>query len=100
MLEAKAKDTGASVLKKEGLQKNLKKGLQKNFQAFSKKKNVCKKFSGNLQNLNNSIVLSSSQGQDNFRGHEASRQGQRLDLQSQGQRTSKCVLEDSTSANE
>ena len=103
--EAKAKckrprpRTQAQVFSKKRPSKKFKKGLQKIFQAFSKKKTFAKNFSGNLQNLNNSIVLSSSQGQDNFRGHEASRQGQRLDLQSQGQRTSKCVLKDSTSAN-
>ena len=40
------------------------------------------------------IVLSSSRGQGNFRGLEASRQGQGLEASRPRPRTSKCVLED------
>ena len=56
MLEAKAKDTSACALQK-------KKVFTKIFQAISKKKNLT------IQK----IVLSSSRGQANFRGLEASR---------------------------
>ena len=66
-----------------------KKRSSKNFSGDLQKKRFSKIFSGDLQNFNNSKkVLSSSQGQGNFRGLEASRPWQR---------TSKCVLEDSTS---
>ena len=97
MLEAKAKDQGhkAQVLSKK------KKVFTKIFQAISKKKKFSQKFfkRSPLKNVFQKIfqalhkiltfqkiVLSSSRGQANFRGLEASRP-----------RTSKCVLEDSTS---
>ena len=103
MLEAKAKDQGhkAQVLskkkKKKGLHKNFsgdlqkkkeKKGLHKNFHAISKKKRSSQKFfkRSPLKNVFQKIfqalhkiltfqkiVLSSSRGQANFRGLEASR---------------------------
>ena len=110
--EAKAKDRPS---RGQGLrtqtQELLKKGLQKFFSGDLQKKSLQKFFSGNLylrkpkkrslqifrkvsgvfqRNFNGSkIVLSSSRGQGNFRGLEASRP-----------RTSKCVLEDSTSGNQ
>ena len=87
--------TQAQVLSK----KKKKRGLHKNFSGdLQKKKGLHKNFSGNLQKKNvfqkifqalhkiltiQKIVLSSSRGQANFRGLEASRP-----------RTSKCVLED------
>ena len=71
MLEAKAKDTSASAL-----QKQKKKVFTKIFQALHEILTIQK------------VVLFSSRGQANFRGLEASRP-----------RTSKCVLEDSTSGN-
>ena len=75
----RTKDTNASVF--------LRKKVFKNFFGRSSKKNSPEKhFSADLQNFNHSkIVLSSSRGQDNFRGLEASRPRPR---------TSKCVLED------
>ena len=97
--KAKAKDTDANVLQK-------KKGFQNFFQAISKKRSskiffrrslleetkkrsfqIFRKASGVFhRNFNGSkIVLSSSRGQGNFRGLEASRPRPR---------TSKCVLED------
>ena len=78
MLEAK--DTSASTLQK-------KKVFTKIFQAISTKKRFQKIFQALHKILTiQKIVLSSSRGQANFRGLEASRP-----------RTSKCVLEDSTS---
>ena len=78
-----AKDTSASALqkKKRSSQKFFRRSPQKNvfqkiFQALHKILTIQK------------IVLSSSRGQGNFRGLEASRPRPR---------TSKCVLEDSTS---
>ena len=83
MLEAKAKDTSASALQK-------KKVFTKIFQAISTKKRFPKIFQALHKILTiQKIVLSSSRGQANFRGLEASRPRPR---------TSKCVLEDSTSA--
>ena len=98
------KDQGhkAQVLskkKKKGLHKNFSGDLQKKkkkkkkvftkiFQAISTKKRFPKNFSTAPQNFNNSkILLSSSRGQANFRGLEASRPRPRP-------RTSKSVLED------
>ena len=96
MLEAKAKDQGhkrkCSPKKKKGLHKNFLSDLQKKkvftkiFQAISTKK----VFQKNFQVLHKiltiqKILLSSSRGQANFRGLEASRPRPR---------TSKCVLED------
>ena len=95
----RTKDTSASALQK--------KGLHKNFQAISKKKkkrsshkffkrspqkHVFHKIFQALHKILTiqKIVLSSSRGQANFRGLEASRPTPR---------TSKCVLEDSTSVN-
>ena len=104
MLEAKAKDQGhkAQVLSK----KKKKKVFTKIFQAISKKKRSSQKFfkRSPLKNVFQKIfqalhkiltfqkiVLSSSRGQANFRGLEASRPRPR---------TLKCVLEDSTSGAE
>ena len=114
--EAKAKDrnargqgqgprTQAQVLskkKKKGLHKNFlgdlqkkkkkkkKKGLHKNFSSDLHKKNVFQIIFQALHKILTiqNIVLSSSRGQANFRGLEASRPRPR---------TLKCVLEDSTS---
>ena len=93
--------TQAQVLSKK---KKKKKSLHKNFQVISKKKkrssqkffkrspqkNVFQKLFQALHKILTiqTIVLSSSRGQANFRGLEASRPRTR---------TSKCVLEDSTS---
>ena len=84
VLEAKAKDQGHKRKcspKKKSSQKFFKRSLQKNvfqkiFQALHEMLTIQK------------IVLSSSRGQANFRGLEASRPRPR---------TSKCVLEDSAS---
>ena len=97
----RTKDTSASALqKKKGFHKNFsgdfpkkkrkKRSSQKFFQAISKKKGLHKNFSSDLHKIltNQKIVLSSPRGQANFRGLEASRPRPR---------TSKCVLEDSTS---
>ena len=113
-LEAKAKDTKkirgqgqpfrgqtrASALQK----KKKKKGLYKSFLGDLQKKRSSQKFFKRFPQKNvfqkifqalheiltiQKIVLSSSRGQANFRGLEASRPRPR---------TSKCVLEDSTSA--
>ena len=79
----RTKDTDASVLQKKGLQNffsgdlYLKKPKERSLQIFRKVSGVFQR------NFNGSkIVLSSSRGQGNFRGLEASRP-----------RTSKCVLE-------
>ena len=103
MLEAKAKDQGH---KAQVLSKKKKKVFTKIFQAISKKKkekrssqkffkrsplkNVFQEIFQALHKILTfqKIVLSSSRGQANFRGHEASRPRPR---------TSKSVLEDSTS---
>ena len=108
MLEAKAKDQGhkAQVLSKK---KKKKKGLHKNFSGDlqKKKKRSSQKFFKRSPRNNafqkifqplhkiltfQKIVLSSSRGQADFRGLEASRPRPRP-------RTSKPVLEDSTSGN-
>ena len=104
MLEAKAKDQGhkAQVLskkKKKGLHKNFSGDLQKkkkkkrSSQKFFKRSPLKNAFQKIFQPLHKiltfqKIVLSSSRGQANFRGLEASRPRPR---------TSKSVLEDSTS---
>ena len=107
MLEAKAKDQGhkAQVLskkkkKKSALQKffrrspkkkkKKKKGLNKNFSSDLHEKTAFQKIFKPLHKILTfqKIVLSSSRGQANFRGLEASRPRPR---------TSKSVLEDSTS---
>ena len=109
MLEAKAKDQGH---KAQVLSKKKKKGLHKNYSGDTQKKKIIKKKKKKrssqkffkrspLQNVFQiifqalhkiltfqKIVLSSSRGQANFRGLEASRPRPR---------TSNCVLEDSTS---
>ena len=106
MLEAKAKDQGhkAQVLSKKKKvftkifqaiskkkKKKKKKVFTKIFQAISTKKRFPKIFQPLHKILTfQKIVLSSSRGQANFRGLEASRPRPR---------TSKCVLEDSTSDN-
>ena len=94
MLDAKAKDQGHK--RKCSPKKKKKKGLHKNFSSDlqKKKKGLHKNFSSDLHKKTFSIkiltiqkiVLYSSRGQANFRGLEALRP-----------RTSKCVLEDSTS---
>ena len=94
--EAKAKDTGARVLKKKFSKFfSGEKGLQKFFSGdlhLRKTKKGLHKFSARFLAFSNNIstaqniVLSLSQGQGNFWGLEASRP-----------RTSRCVLEDSTS---
>ena len=86
MLEAKGQEHKRKCSPK-------KKFFQKFFQAIFEKKGLQKNCSGDL--LYNiltiqKIVLSLSRGQGNFRGLEASRPRPR---------TSKCVLEDSISAN-
>ena len=96
----RTKDTGASVLKKKRrfsnkfFKQSQKKGLQKFFSGdfhLRKTKNGLRKFSARFLALSNKIstvqkiVLSSSRGQGNFRGLEASRPRPR---------TSNCVLED------
>ena len=70
MLEAKAKDQGH---KRKCSPK--KKGLHKNFLGDLKKKNVFQKIFQALHKILTiqKIVLSSSRGQANFRGLEASR---------------------------
>ena len=75
-----AKDTSASALQKKRLQNNFsgdvkKVGLQKKFLGYLQKKNVFQKIFQALHKLltTQTIVLSSSRGQDNFRGLEASR---------------------------
>ena len=109
MLEAKAKDKGhkAQVLskkkrssqkffrrsqKKKKKKKKKKRSSQKFFKR-SPRKNAFQKIFQPLHKILNfqKIVLSSSRGQANFRGLEASRPRPRP-------RTSKSVLEDSTSA--
>ena len=100
----RTKDTSASAL-----QKNKKKGLHKNFSGDLKKKKVFTKifqaistkkrvFQNIFQALHKiltiqKIMLSSSRGQANFQGLEASRPR----TWPSRPRTSKCVLEDSTS---
>ena len=91
-LEAKDRNARGQGLRTQAqvLSKKKKKGLHKNFSGDLHKKRFPKNFSGAPQTFNNSkIVLSSSRGQANFRGLEASRPRPR---------TSKSVLEDSTSA--
>ena len=100
MLEAKAKDQGhkrkCSPKKKWSSQKFFRRSQKKkkrssqNFFKRSPQKNVFQKIFQVLHKILTiqKIVLSSSRGQANFRGLEASRPGPR---------TSKCVLEDSTS---
>ena len=80
----RTKDTSTSALQK-------KRSLQKFFRQFPQK-NVFQKIFQALHKILTiqKIVLSSSRGQANFRGLEASRPSPRP-------RTSKCVLEDSTS---
>ena len=96
MLEAKVKDQGqnrkCSSKKKKGLHKNFLGDLQKKqaLQKFFKRspqKNVFQKFFQALHKILTiqKIELSSSRGQANFRGLEASRPRPK---------TSKCVLED------
>ena len=103
MLEAKAKDQGhkrkrspekkkkvfTKVFQAISKKKKKKKGLHKNFSSDLYKKRFPKNFQALRKILTiQKIVLSSSRGQANFRGLEASRPRPR---------TSKCVLEDSTS---
>ena len=119
MLEAKAKDQGhkAQVLskkkKKKGLHKNFSGDLQKKKKKKKKKRSSQKFFKRSprknafqkiFQPLHKiltfqKIVLSSSRGQANFRGLEASRPRPRTwpSRPRPRPRTSKSVLEDSTS---
>ena len=112
MLEAKAKDQGhkrqcSPKKKKKGLHKNFlndlhkkkKRSLQKFFKR-SPQKNVFQKILQALHKILTiqKIVLSSSRGQANFRGLEASRPRPRT--WPSRPRTSKSVLEDSTSGSE
>ena len=78
-----AKDTSASAFQKKSVHKNFSGDLQKK----AKNKVFTKIFQALLKILAiQKLVLSSSRGQANFRGLEASRP-----------RTSKCVFKDSTS---
>ena len=79
----RTKDTSASALQKK------KRSSQKFFRRSPKKKGLHKNFSSDLHKILTiqKILLSSSRGQANFRGLEASRPRSRP-------RTSKCVLED------
>ena len=102
------KDTGASIFqKKKGFLKNFqaisKKGLQKFFSGdfhLKKTKKGLRKFTARFLALSNKIltvqkiVLSSSRGQGNFRGLEASRPKPRT---SKSVLEAKDILEDSTS---
>ena len=103
MLEAKdqghKRKCSPKKKKRKGLHKNFtddlqtkkkkKRSSQKFFQAISTKKRFPKIFQALYKILTiQKIVLSSSRGQANFRGLEASRPMPR---------TSKCVLKDSTS---
>ena len=100
----RTKDTSASALqKKKGLHKNFSGDLQINKTRSSQKffkrsplKNVFQKIFQALHKILTfqKIVLSSSREQANFRGLEASRPR----TSPSRPRTSKCVLEDSTSA--
>ena len=106
----RTKDTSASALqkKKKGLHKNFsgdlkkkkkKRSLQKFFKR-SPRKHVFQKIFQALHKILTiqKILLSSSRGQANFRGLEASRPRPRTWPSRPRPRTSKCVLEDSTSA--
>ena len=117
----RTKDTSASALQiKKGLHKNFSGDLQKKkvftkiFQAISKKKkrssqkffkrspqkNVFQKIFQALHKILTikKIVLSSSRGQADFRGLEASRPRPKTWPSRPRPRILKCVLEDSTSA--
>ena len=80
MLEAKAKTTSASALQKKSSEK---------FFRRSPEKTVFQKLALHKLLTTQKVLLSLSRGQGNFRGLEALRPRTR---------TSKCVLEDSTSA--
>ena len=94
MLEAKAKDQGHK--RKCSPKKKKKKGLHKNFSSDLLEKTFSKKFfkrSTKFLTIQK-IVLSSSRGQANFRGLEASRPRPRT---SKSVLEAKDFLEDSTS---
>ena len=92
MLEAKAKDQGH---KRKCSPKKKKKVSTKVFQAISTKKRFPKFFQALHKILTiQKILLSSSRGQTNFRGLEASRPRPRTWPSRPRPRTSKCVLED------
>ena len=104
MFEAKAKDQGhkrkCSLKKKRSSQKFFKRSQKKKF--FFKRSPQKNVFQKNFQALHKiltiqKIVLSSSRGQGNFRGLEASRPRPRTWPSRPRPTTSKCVLEDSTS---
>ena len=84
----RTKDTSASALQKK--KKDLLKNFSGDLQKKKKKKGHHKNFSSDLHKILTvqKILLSSSRGQANFRGFEASRPRPR---------TSKSVIEDSTS---
>ena len=115
--------TRAQVLppQKKGIHKNFsgnlqkKKSTQKLFRQSPPKEGLQKSFLGDLQKKTSfqkifqalhkiltiqKIVLFSSRGQANFRGLEASRSRPRTWPSRPRPRTSKCVLEDSTSGHE
>ena len=102
MLEAKAKDQGHRqqvFSRKKGLQNFFSGDLKKKvFKEFFPEKTVSKKLFQVVYKILTfpKIVLSSSRGQGNFRGLEASRP--RTWPSRPRTRTSKCVLENSTSA--
>ena len=116
---ARGQGQGPRTQSASALQKKKKKVFTKIFQAISKKKKKKKKRSSQkffkrypLKNVFQKIfqafhkiltfqkiVLSSSRGQANFRGLEASRPRPRTWPSRPRPRTSKCVLEDSTSEN-
>ena len=96
MLDAKAKDQGhkrkASALQKQ-------KRSSEKFFGRSPEKNVFQKIFQALHKLltTTKIVLSSSRGQTNFRGLEASRPRPRTSPSRPRPWTSNCVFKDSTS---
>ena len=96
MLEAKAKDQGH---KAQVLSKKKKKRSSQKFFKRSPRKNVFQNIFQPLHKILTfqKLVLSSSRGQANFRGLEASRPRPRTWPSRPRPRTSKCVLEDSTS---
>ena len=103
-LEAKdrnARGQGPRTQSASALQKKKKKRSSQKFFKRSPLKNVFQKIFQALHKILTfqKIVLSSSRGQANFRGLEASRPRPRTWPSRPRPRTSKCVLEDSTSVN-
>ena len=88
----RTKDTGASVLQKKVFEKTFRRSpIEENKQRLRKFSARFLAFSNKILTVQK-IVLSSSRGQGNFGGHEASRP--RTWLLRPRPRTSKCVLED------